>query len=85
MRAHIRTLIDEARQEAGSRTTGRDTTPTPTITEQLGADVVRLAHLATAMHMQEAARHDHRAMTDTDDTRHVRGTTLAATIREFER
>lgn len=56
MREHLRSLIDHARQEADSRTNGSSQPTTSTITERLGSDAVRLARLAAAMHMTEAAR-----------------------------
>jgi hypothetical protein len=53
MREHLRSLIEQARQEVGSRTNGPDAGNTTTITDRLGRDAVRLARLAVAMHLAE--------------------------------
>jgi len=68
MREHLRSLIEQARQEAGSRMNGPDAENTTTMTDRLGADAVRLARLATALHMSEAAQCESRAMNDRRDS-----------------
>jgi hypothetical protein len=55
MREHLRSLIEQARQEAGSRMNRPDAENATNITEALGRDAVRLARLAAAVHMQNVA------------------------------
>jgi hypothetical protein len=51
MREQLRSLIEQARRESGSRTNPARAQKGFSITERLGTDAVRLARIAAALHL----------------------------------